>query len=42
MKKKQLNKLEYFKKYSVWFDFDFVSLKPKTKPNQTIKINQTH
>jgi hypothetical protein len=45
MKKDWLNQLKYFKKYSVWFVFDFVSLKPKnwiesekTEPNRK---NQT-
>jgi hypothetical protein len=29
MKKNRINQLEYFKKYSVRFGFDFISLKPK-------------
>jgi hypothetical protein len=29
MKKNQLNRLEYFKKYLVQFDFGFISMKPK-------------
>ena len=32
----KINRLEYFKKLSVWFGFDFIGLKPKKlQPNQT-------